>query len=428
MEPPDLWMLALLLVCLLLSAFFSSAETAFIAIPRIRLLHLIQTGHPRATLVSHLIQRPEKLLATILLSNNLVNTAAAALGTAIALSLIQHETLAILVATAGVTALLLVFSETLPKTIAWHRAEPVALAWARPLSMVQIALAPGIWVLQEITTLFTRLLGITPADTTVRDDEIRTMIAVGAKTGGIEAAEATLLEKVFRFGDQQVREVMTPRPEIVWLAQGTSLAHFLSVYSTSSHTRFPIYEGTYENIVGVLSNKDVLLALGRGELKPEDSVTGMLRTAYFVPETKAVGETFAEMQQDRHSLLIAVDEFGSIAGLATRKQLLGVIVGEASGEDDDLSDEDYTTIDKDTFSVTAGVGVSEINEKLGLNIPEGEYQTVAGFILDQLGYIPDSGEILDYEGLQITIKKMNGVRIETVEVRRLPLALDEVAE
>ena len=220
MDSADLWKLALLLVCLVLSAFFSSSETAFIAFPRTRLIHLVSTGHARAKLVSSMIQRPERLLATVLLSNNLVNPAAAALGTAIAINLIDNATVAVIVSTLGVTALLLVFSETLPKTLAWNRSEQVAFAVSRPLQMVEWALSPAIHVLQGITFLFTRVFGITRANANVGEQEIRTLIAVGAETGEVEPAEAALLERVFRFGDQQIREVMTPRPEIVWIEQG----------------------------------------------------------------------------------------------------------------------------------------------------------------------------------------------------------------
>jgi CBS domain containing-hemolysin-like protein len=297
MESDDLGRLALLVICLVLSAFFSSSETAFIALPRARLIHLLSIGRPKAKLVERMVKRPERLLATVLLSNNLVNTAAAALGTALALNLIEDDTLAVLVATICVTLLLLVFSETLPKTVAWNRSETVAFAFARPLSLVEIILSPGVRVLQVITNLFTRLLGITNSTAEVSEGEIRSLIAAGARSGAVEPEEAALLEKVFRFGDQQVREIMTPRTEIIWVEQGATLEQFLSLYSVRSHTRFPVYEDTKENIVGVLSNKDVLLALGKGELQLQDSVTGLLREAYFVPETKTVSITFSEMRQ-----------------------------------------------------------------------------------------------------------------------------------
>lgn len=403
-------------MCLVLSAFFSSSETAFIALPRARLIHLLHIGRPKAALVDRMVKRPEKLLATVLLSNNLVNTAAASLGTALALSLITDETVAVLVATAAVTLLLLIFSESLPKTIAWNRSETVAFAFARPLSIVAIVLSPPIRALQGVIYLFTKLLRVNYSTSELSEEEIRSLIAVGAQSGVVEPAEAELLEKVFRFGDQQIQEIMTPRTEIVSVEQGTTLEQFLKLYSQHSHSRFPVYEGEIENVVGVLSNKDVLLALGRGNLQPEDSATDLLREAYFVPETKTVGSTFSEMRLNGYGLVLTVDEFGGISGVVTLKKMLEVIVGQV-GDEGNLPEEEYASLGENSFRVNAGMSVLEANQKMNLKLPEGEYQTVAGFLLDRLGYIPESGEILEYRDWTFTIRRMNGVRIEEVEIQ-----------
>ena len=420
MESEDLGKLALLALCLALSAFFSSSETAFIALPRARLLHLISIGRRNAKLVERLVSRPERLLATVLLSNNLVNTAAAALGTAVALNVIQNEGLAVMVSTVGVTLLLLIFSETLPKTVAWNRSETLAFAYARPLTLAEFVLSPGVRVLQAITNAFTRIMGITNSTNEVSEGEIRTLIEVGAQTGAVEQTEAELLNKVFRFGDQKVQEIMTPRPEIVWVEQGTTLQAFLALYAQHNHTRFPVYSGDTENVVGVLSNKDVLLALGRGEMELDDSVTELVREAYFVPETKMVADTFSEMQQGGYGLVLTVDEFGGIAGLITLKQGLSVIVGQVEEERDEDVPREYSEIDEDTYRINAGMTILIANDQLKLDLPEGDYQTVAGFILDQLGYIPEAGEILEYGNLKFTVRSMNGVRIEEVLAQRIP--------
>lgn len=419
MESEDLGKLALLVLCLFLSAFFSSSETAFIALSRARLIHLISIGRRNARLVERLISRPERLLATVLLSNNLVNTAAAALGTAIALNMIANESVAVIVSTVGVTLLLLIFSETLPKTVAWNRSETLAFAYARPLTLVEFFLSPGVRVLQAITNAFTRIMGITNSNAAVSEGEIRSLIEVGAQTGAVEQTEAELLNKVFRFGDQKVQEIMTPRTEIVWVEQGMTLQNFLALYAQYNHTRFPVYAGDTENVVGVLSNKDVLLALGRGHMELEDSVTELLRDAYFVPETKTVADTFSEMQQGGYGLVLTVDEFGGIAGLVTLKQNLSVIVGQVDEERDDELEE-FSEIDENTYRLNAGMTIISANDRLKLDLPEGDYQTVAGFILDQLGYIPEAGEILEYGDLKLTVRSMNGVRIEEVLAQRVP--------
>ena len=419
MDAGDSWRWGLLALCLILSAFFSASETAFSALPKARLLHLQRTGRTGAGRVSGLIQRPERFLATVLLSNNLVNTAAAALFTVIVVDLIGNPSVSVLVSTIGVTLVLLIFCETLPKTIAWHRSEMVAFAVSRPLYVVGLALAPAVTVLQGFTTVVKRTVGITDSSQHVGEEEIRTLIAAGAQTGTVEADEAELLEKVFRFGDRQMREVITPRPEIIWLEKGSTLSEFLEIYRTSSHTRFPVFESSKENVVGILSVKDVLSGLSSGQISPDSDVTSLLREAYIVPETKSVSDTFAEMRQARHTVALTFDEFGGIAGLATTKQLLEVIVGQV-GDEGPVPEETVTHLGGDSYLVDAAVGISEINEELGLDIPEGDYQTLAGFILAQLGRIPENDDVVEYRDLSIIVKAMDGVRIDEVELMRVP--------
>jgi putative hemolysin len=410
-----------------LSGFFSGSETALIALSRARLTHLVSIGQPGASRVARLIQRPEKFLATVLLSNNLVNTAVAVLGTSLVVTLMGNTSEAVLLSTFGVTLVLLIFGETIPKTISWRRSETVAFAVSRPLTLVEFILTPGTRLLQVLSSLCNRLLGITGALPEIGEEEIRTLISVGAESGVVAQNEAELLEKVFRFGDRQMREIMTPRPEIIWLERGITLEDFLTLYSQHSHTRFPVYEGSTENVVGLLSSKDVLQALGLGTIQPQDSVTDLMRGAYFVPETKAVGDTFGEMQKAGHGLVLTVDEFGGIAGLATSKQLLGIIVGQV-GDEGDTPEEAYTPVDEHTFRLDAGVAVSEINEELDLGLPEGDYQTVAGFVLDHLGRIPDTGDVVEYDSLRLTVMEMSGVRIDSVEVRRVRTDQDEAQQ
>ena len=418
MDAGDSWRLALLVVCLGLSGFFSASETAFIALPRARLMHLVRSGRPGADRISHMIQRPERFLATVLLGNNLVNTAAAALATVLALNLITNQGLSVLAATAGVTTFLLLFGETVPKNIAWRRSEKVAFAVSRPIRLVELTLSPVVTLLQLFSTMTNRALGISASTPQIGEEEIRTMIAAGAQTGAVDAGEAALLEKVFRFGDRQMREIMTPRPEIVWIENGDNLERFLEVYSEHTHTRFPVYEESMENVLGVLSVKDILS--GMEGLKGEASgpVTKDLRPAFFVPEMKSVSETFNVMREGGHSVVLTVDEFGGIAGLATLKQMMAVIVGQM-GDEGSAPEETVTALGRDAFLMDAGLAISDINEELGLGIPEGDYQTLAGFILDRMGRIPDVGDVLEFGDLRFTIRTMERVRIEEVELRRL---------
>lgn len=415
MESGDLWKLILFFVCLVFSAFFSSSETAFIAFPRPRLLRLVNDGNSRANLVSRLIGHPERLLATVLLSNNLTNTAAAALGTALAINLIHNSTVAVLVSTFGVTFLLLVFSETLPKTVAWKRSETVAMTFARPLAIVQWVLSPAVHLLQLITLVFTKMVGISGSAPRDSEQEIRTLITVGAQEGEVEQSEAELLEKVFRFGDQRVMEIMTPRPEIIWIREGTTLKEFLSTYCQYRHTRFPVYTDTTENVIGLISIKDLLQAMGENQMQEDDPVTTLLRPAMVVPETKLVRETFAEMQESGQGMVLTIDEFGGIAGLVTLEQLLEIIVGDVTEEGEPV-ESSYSLVRDHVYRVDAGMPISEVNGELGLTLPEGQYNTLAGFMLEKLGRVPEPGDWVGHAGLVLTVCEMDGVRIAQVEV------------
>ena len=421
MDTSDLWKLILLAVCLVLSAFFSASETAFIALPRVQLMHLLNIGSPGARRVSNLIERPERLLATVLLGNNLVNTAAAALATAIAFSMIDNIGLAVLVSTIVVTLLLLVFGETVPKTLAWSRPETVAFTVSRPLTLVGWMLSPAVRLLQGISLLVGKTFGISGSRFQVTEEEIRTMISVGAEAGAVESAEAEMLEKVFHFGDRQVQEIMTPRTEIAWVEKDTPLGEFLGIYSKQTHTRFPVFEGDIENIVGILSVKDLLQTMAERGIQREDAVAVVLRPAYFVPETKLIGELFSEIRQAGQQIAIVVDQFGGVAGLVTLKRLLEVIVGPV-GEEGEPAREEFAAIGENAYEVEAGVAIQEVNDDLGLAIPEGSYQTLAGFILERLGHIPQVGEHLFYKNLRLEVTEMRRLKIERVQVRWVELS------
>ena len=415
MDSGDLWKLAVLVLCLVLSAFFSVSETAFIALSRVRLLQMEDAGRPGDRRVARLMERPQRVLATVLLGNNLVNTAAAALATAIAISLVDNPNLAVLAATIGVTLVLLIFCETLPKTLAWSRSEEAAFAVSRPLVMVGWVLSPAVTLLQGISLLVSRAFGIDNVRAQVTEDEIRTMISLGARAGTVEPTEAEMLEKVFHFGDRQVHEVMTPRTEIVWVEKGTRLDEFLKVYGRRTRTRLPVYEGDTENIVGLLSVKDLMSTMAERGIVPDSSVTEVVRPVYFVPETKLVGQLFGEMRERGQQMAIIIDQYGGVAGLVTLKSLLEVIVGPVREEGEDASEE-FEAIGENVYDVDGGMGIQEANEELGLDLPEGNYQTLAGFILEQLGHIPQEGEHLYYRDLRLQVTEMKRVKIERVQV------------
>jgi len=402
-----------LFVCLLLSAFFSSSETAFIALQRIRVEHLVSTKVKGADRVSRMLQHPEKLLSTILLGNNFVNTAAAALGTILAVSLWGEER-GVLIATIVVTITLLVFCETTPKTIATQHAERLSLVLARPIEIISWLLTPLVVALSWIASGFSKLAGGAPVPRSlVSEEEIRTMISVGHKEGTVERDEAEMLHKVFDFGDRPVREVMVPRPEVVCIEQGSKLADFLSLYAESPLSRLPVYQENMDNVVGILSVKDVLMAQAKGTISNQSAIDDLVRPAYFTPETKRINELFAEMRDKNYRMAVVVDEYGGTAGIVSLSRLVEEIVGPV-GDELAAIEKEYEVINEYTFQIDGSMRIEEANEEMELELPEGEYETVAGFVLELLGHIPKTGEQLRYKGLKIVITKMRGLKIEEI--------------
>jgi putative hemolysin len=416
--------LVLFILCLLLSAFFSSAETAFISLQRIRMRHLVENNVRGARRVARMIERPEKLLSTILLGNNFVNVAAAALGTAIAIELWGER--GILFAAIGVTVLLLVFAETTPKTLATRHAERLSLLFARPIELIAWLFTPFVIVLSWIASGVARLIGGEPvARSLASEEEIRTMISVGHKEGTVEEAEAEMLHKVFEFGDRPVREVMIPRLDVISIEQGSRLSDFLTLYAEFPLSRFPVYQENMDNVVGILSVKDVLMAQAKGTVTARSLIDEMVRPAYFAPETKRINELFGEMRDNNFRMCVVVDEFGGTAGIVSLSRLVEEIVGPVGDELSQIEKE-YEVINEYTFQIDGSMRIEEVNEEMELELPEGDYETVAGFVLHLLGHIPRTNEQLKYKDMKLVITEMKGLKIEKIlltrEKRPEPLA------
>jgi len=400
-------------VCLVLAAFFCSAETAFIGVQKLRLQHLLHQGHPNAKIVARLMEKPEKFLATVLLGINFFETASATLGTLIAISL-WGKNLGAAIATIVITILTLVLVEFIPKSIAARYGERIALSYARSIEFIAVVLYPFVYVLNHIGIRFTKFFGRSDeVKPTFSYEDFRTMISVGHKEGTVKEKEAEMLHRVFEFGNRPVSEVMVPRTEVVWVEKGTKLADFLSLYTESPLSRFPVYEENRDNVVGILSVKDIVMAQAKGTFNEEGVIDDLIRPAYFAPETKRISELFAEMKDKNYRLTVVVDEFGGTSGIVSLSRLMEEIVGPV-GDELAAIEKEYETINEHTFSIDGGMRVEQANEEMGLELPTGDYETVAGFILNLLGHIPKRGEQVRYKGMKIIITEMRGRKIEKI--------------
>jgi putative hemolysin len=379
---------------------------------------MIRSGHPSAKKVAKILEEPERFLATVLLGINFFETAVATLGTIIAVSLIQNDSWAVAIATIVITIVTLVLAELIPKSLAVRYGERIALRYVRPLEVISNVLYPLVYILNHIGIRFTRLVGESEiAKPTISEEEFRTAISIGEAEGVVEGNEAEMLHQVFEFTDRPVSKIMVPRTEIAWVEQGTKLSDFLELYAKRRYSRFPVYKDNTDNVVGILHAKDVLLKLTDESDNRDTTIDDLVRPAYFVPESKRLGDLLAEMRDSGHHAVIVVDEFGGIAGMVTLGQLTEEIVGDIR---DELTgkEQDFIVTGDSTFQLDGGFRIEEANEELGLNLPSGEYETVAGFILSHLGRVPKQGEQFKYQNLKFVITEMRGMKIEKVIVTR----------
>jgi putative hemolysin len=417
LDATDSWLLLAFLVFLALSAFFSSAEAAFISLPKLRIRYLLESGVKRAERLAKLAEKPERFLAIVLLGNNLVNIAAATIGTIIAVSIFGFPWGPV-IATAGVTVLVLVFGEVIPKTFGVHHSQRLSIIYAEPLRIMELCFYPLILALERIGLSLTRIVTVSEEDKKlISEGEIRSAINVGESEGVVEEEEAKILQQVLEFTDRPVSKIMVPRTEIAWVEQGTKISDFLNLYTQEHYSRFPVYKDNTDNVIGLLNAKDVLLKLTDGPQSRNTFIDDLVRPAYFVPEGKHMGELLAEMRDGGHHAAIVVDEFGGIAGMVTLGQLTEEIVGDIH---DELTDQerDFIVTGESTFQLDGGFRIEEANEELKLSLPVGDYETVAGFILGHLGRIPKQGEHFKYQNLKFVVTEMRGMKIEKVMVTK----------
>lgn len=408
------------------SAFISASEAGLLAVNRVRIRRLAAEGNRRAAAATDILGQHEKFFGSILLTGNIFNILIASVGTALAIRIGGDSGAAVAVATAITTVLIVVFGELTPKSVATLAAERWSLTAAPAVRVLMKVIGPFVYLFTLIPRGITHLLGGRQALQTpsVTESELRMLIDMGEAEGTVEATQGQMLEKIFRFGETEVSEVMTPRPEIIWVNADTRFREFLDIYRTHPHTRFPVFDEDEDDVVGVLSVKDTMASLADGELDLDQPVARIMRTALFVPETKRLDDLFDMLQQTGHKMALAVDEFGGIAGIITLTRVVEQIVGR-TGEEGRRPQERFVTVSEDTFVVDGGMSVDEANDELELGIPDGDYDTVAGFVVDLLQHIPVEGERLRYNDLRMQVTKMDGRKISRITVRRGPRVLEQ---
>ncbi|MBL7119489.1 MAG: HlyC/CorC family transporter [Dehalococcoidia bacterium] len=409
--------LVLLLISLVLSAFFSSSEIAYINLQRIRLKHLQDSGVPGASRVAKILESPERFLSVVLTSLSVTETVLVTCGSLLFVSLLGDAT-GTAVGIVVIAIVLLLFVKVVPKTIAAQHAESLALRYAPAIEVTSKVVSPVTTVLGWITARIPRPEGArTIFGALLSKEELHTAISMGEAGGAVDQSSAQMLKRVVKFGDRWVREVMIPRTEVVWVEQGATLADFQQVYSESPVLRYPIYEGNFDNVTGVLITRDVHVALAQGSIDQKSIITDFQRPVYFVPGTKLVGELFTEMRAKKFSMAVVVSEYGGTSGIVTIEELVEEIVGEVS-EELVGADKGVEIISEHAIQIEANMRIDEANERLGLGLPEDEYETVGGFVLHMLGHLPEEGEHVTYGNVRLMVTEVKGLRIVRLMVTK----------
>ena len=409
-----------LMILLALSAFFSGAETALFSLNK---LHLKKLQRKEQTLqvesIVKLLDDPQRTLITILIGNMFVNITASSLATYLAIKLFGN--IGVGIASGFMVFMILVFGEVVPKSLAITQAEKISKRVARTIELLSMILFPLVKLLKLLINGLYNLFRMNKnrGKKEITEEDLITLINVGKDEGVIEEQEKKMIKNIFEFGDTTVKEVMIPRVDIDFAPHDISLTSIVNMIKKSGHSRIPVYEGTIDNIIGILYVKDILKIYRElFQLKEIFDVKKILRKAYFVPENKKIDELLDIFQKDRIQIAIVIDEYSGTDGLVTMEDVLEEIVGEIIDEYD-KEIELFKKIDENTFIADGMINIDKINEILHIKIPEDDFETLGGFIYKLIEKVPREEEEIIYKNIKIIIKRVIKNRIKRVKIIKL---------
>ena len=414
MDSGDAIQLGTIIILLALSAFFSSAETAYTTINRIRLRTLIEEGNTAAKRVERIIHNPGKMLSAILIGNNIVNLSASSLMTIFSTNVFGSRSVG--AATGVLTLLVLIFGEISPKTMASVHAERIALLYSVPVSALIWLLTPVIFIVNFLSRGLMLLLRIDPdkKNGNFTTNELRTIMEVSHEEGVLENEEKVMINNVFDFGDTQAKDIMSPRADMVFANIDDSYDDLLEIFKKEMFTRLPVYENTTDNVIGIINMKDLLLHEGP---KEDFHIRNILREAHFTYEYKKISELMLEMKDYSVNFTIVLDEYGSTAGLITFEDLLEEIVGEIRDEYDSAEEELIQQVGPNEYIIEGSMKLDDINDALELSLDSEDYDSIGGLIIELLDHLPQVGEsVTTADGIRLVVDSLDKNRIEKVHM------------
>lgn len=420
METSDILQLVILVLLLSASAFFSSAETALMTSNKLRIRNLAENGDKRAEKVLEITANTDKMLSAILIGNNIVNLSASALSTTLTLKMFGSSLVGI--ATGILTFLILVFGEITPKNVASKNAENIALQYIGIISVLVVILTPVIYVVNKVAGIVISLFVKNNDDNNmVTEDELRAMVEVSHEDGVIEKEEKKMIVNVVDFGDTVAGDIMLPRVDMVMVSVESSYEEILKIFREERYTRIPVYEESPDNVIGILNVKDFLLI----EDKENFSVKEHLREPLYTYEYKKTSSLMVDMRKTGANIVIVLDEYGTTVGLITLEDMLEEIVGEIRDEFDADEDEGITKISETEYLIDGSTNLDDVNDRIGLELSSEEYESIGGIIMEKLGRLPVEGEVITFDNIILTVKKMDHARIEKVGLKLKPSLVKE---
>ncbi len=424
-----LWIeLAVFVVLMAFSAFFSSAETSLFSLNKLQIEQMRRNDNPRVDLIERMLSEPRRLIVTILIGNEFVNVAASVISAAIVIELLgaQNKLVNLFV----MVPILLLVGEITPKTLAIRNNTAFATFQSRPVESFARLITPLRWVIRLIADWFTTLIiGRERArGSIVTRDMVRTLAQEAVGKGVLDTREAHYIDKIIDFGNKTLEDVMTPRSAIFYLSADMSAGEMVDSLRRSLHTKVPIYEGDRDHILGLLYARD-LLALDLSE--PNDwpqQLRALLREPYFVPERKPAAELFRSFRHRKLSMALTVDEYGGVTGLVSMEDLLECIFGDIPSRSDQLTTPGYVEIENGIHRVDAAMSIEDFNRRFGTSLADEEVETLAGLLLHQHGELPLPGTSVFLDGLKLTVEHIAGNRIQDVLVERGSPASQEAVE
>lgn len=410
MDPASLQIL-ILVILIGLSAFFSMSETALTSISKIRLRAMVDENIKNANLIQSVLEEPGKLLSAILIGNNIVNIGASSLATAIMVD--KYGNKAVGIATGILTIIVLIFGEITPKTFATQNAEKVSLFVIKIIKLCMIIFTPFIWCLNIVTSVILKLLGVKQDEKppTITESELLTMVNVSHEEGVLEIDEREMINNVVYFANIDAADVMVPRPDIVAINVNSTYEELTNLFKTETFSRLPVFEDTIDNIIGIISFKDLLFI---DNSKPFN-IKDYMRDPLFTYESKCVKELFAEMRINRIAMAIVLDEYGSTSGIITLEDMLEEIVGDLADEYDEHNEE-IKHIKENEYIILGVTKIDDVNETLNTNFKSEDFDSIGGFIVENFGKFPDENEHITIDNVKFIIEEIQKNRIVKLKV------------